>query len=469
MEEEYIGTISDKYSIISENKIGFYSTVYLVEDNKTKEQYAAKIFFTDNHFENEVKINKILKELNNPYIVEYIDSGNEEVTIDNYEPENNKYIIFDYYSKYDLYTYINLTGRLKEIYSKILFKKILETVQLLHSKGIYHLDFKLSNILLDNDFNPKICDFGLSKIGEKNEAKFKGNFGTEYYKPPQMDLGKEFEASKADIFSLGMSLFYLVTNSEPNEDFYELIKNKKINYEIISNRLSLKNINISDDFINLFLDMIAYDEKDRKNIDLILKHKWFDEINDLSKNKEKEKKLKEDYIKEFEKKEKKIDAQLKPTEEASENKNNRGESIKYFIFKEEKEKNIKIVDKNAKFDYYIRIKGNLDIINFMNDFAKEMYLLYDNVVAIGKGLKFNLTIKDNNKEKNKNEVNRNNNENKNRVLNQEKKNEKEVIIQIELLKINNTEYLLRFIKQKGKMTDYYQKLLKVMKYAKDFI
>ena len=64
------------------------------------------------------------------------------------------------------YQYDHLSLCLSEPQIKGLMKQLLQGVAYLHQQGIVHRDLKLSNILVDNDFNLKICDFGLARMKE---------------------------------------------------------------------------------------------------------------------------------------------------------------------------------------------------------------------------------------------------------------------------------------------------------------
>ena len=135
----------------------------------------------------------------------------------------------------NLLKFITYSEGIEEKYCKVIFEKILKGINTLHKAGICHRDIKPDNILLDKNFCPKICDFGLSDIitGKNRSGKFYDFKGSHQYKPPKMFLRKSFNGVKADIFSLGVTLFNLVTNKC---DFYEASKNDK-NY--------LKHIKIS--------------------------------------------------------------------------------------------------------------------------------------------------------------------------------------------------------------------------------
>ena len=100
----------------------------------------------------------------------------------------------------------------------------------MHKIGIYHLDLKTENILIDKDYNPKIWDFGLAS---NNSGKLTDSFGTDCYKPPQLFEGKEYTGEKEDVFYLGSLLFIIVVglpcfkSAERTNKLYRLIiKNK---------------------------------------------------------------------------------------------------------------------------------------------------------------------------------------------------------------------------------------------------
>ena len=471
MKENYIGSIGKKYSIVLNKCKGGYGQVFLVEENETHKEYAAKILTKTNHYESEVEINNTLKKLKIPNIVEFEESGEDDIIFENENIGKMKYLIVKYYSKKDLLKYIYFSGGLTETHSKVLFKYILETIQQMHKYEIYHLDLKLNNILLDDKFIPKIADFGFSKtIKESINKKFKGSFGTKWFKPPQMHLREPFDGSKADIFSLGVLLFFLVTKEYPfdkaieEDDFYGFIKNH--NYEEFwKKHKKAKSIEVSEELQKLFVKMVAFEEDERPpDIETILSDKWFVEIKNL--DKEKKKKLEEEYISEFIEKEKKMNDQLNPTKEAKEN-DVKNESYNAQSFANID--NIVYVINEKIFDYYIKIKGNFNAIDFMNKFANEMEDLYDDIKIDDKNFKLNVIIK----MEDKNKGNKNENKDKKKDIDfiheSSGENEKEVNILVELFKTKNSEYILNFIKEKGELSDFYQKLSCIMEYAQKLI
>ena len=85
----------------------------------------------------------------------------------------------------------------------MIFSKILRGVLSCHKEGICHRDIKLDNILLDENFNPKICDFG---FGTFNTGKLNEFLGSPKYASPEILGGIPYDGFKSDIFSLGVLL-----------------------------------------------------------------------------------------------------------------------------------------------------------------------------------------------------------------------------------------------------------------------
>jgi serine/threonine protein kinase len=96
----------------------------------------------------------------------------------------------------------------------------------LHSSNpqIIHRDLKASNLLVDMNLNCKICDFGLSQFTPKGKNLMDGKEGakgTPLWMAPEVMMGEPFN-EKADIYSYGLILWFLVTKKEPYEEYDDL-------------------------------------------------------------------------------------------------------------------------------------------------------------------------------------------------------------------------------------------------------
>lgn len=195
------------YNVIKQIGNGGTCIVVLVEDQITKKKYAAKVLSKTNIAENSIleSINKeinVLKSLSHPNIIKVYDSFdivNEE------NEEEFIVIIMEYCEKGNLLTYINNIGFKNDKLKRKITIDFLKAIQYLHNKEISHGDIKAENILLNSKISVKLCDFGFcrTRLIAGNESKK----GTLIYAPPEMFQEGKFNTLKADIYSIGLTLY----------------------------------------------------------------------------------------------------------------------------------------------------------------------------------------------------------------------------------------------------------------------
>ena len=440
-----------EYKTIWRIKEGGFGEVFLAEKEGEikKKAYILKTFLNNDNNDINLKILKneikILKEINPnvehpiPFIpAVYWPDKDENIN-------TTSYYVIDYFSHGNLLDYIENSNGFLERTAKMIFKKIVERIQFCHNKNICHLDIKPANIVFDNEFEPIIIDFGLSlKIND--DKIYEGETGTEQYECPEMWEKGKFTGVEADIFSLGALLFNLIAPSfgflqaKKDDPYYSLIiedKEKEYWNKILP---LINNIELSENFKNLYTKMIAYESKNRPTIEEILAHPWFDEIKNLSK--EVEKKEIAEKLGEIYNKIKECNPSIKNLEQKIENYDHRGPDYKN-VFPNPELRAKKIPNDIINPNRHIIIDGYLDERKFMNN-------LYYKINDKRDDLADDLKIKESDEEL-RLEV----------IFETENKYHKKCIIDIELFKYGENRYLLDFLRRSGNLSDYYKNFRKI--------
>ena len=283
-----LGTL-DHFNILSMKRNESLRLFYEAQNNQNNDINIIEII-NNNHANNnnnpnnnnfpakEIEILNQLNKANCPYILRYIGNGNGQLILNNQNPKNEDYLIYENAQRLTLFDYIKV-GRLTEKIAKLLFKKILSGFQVIHKNNFCHRDIKAENILFDNNYNPKIFGFYFSCI---NSNILRERLGTPKYMTPEIIKDRPYDGFKADIFSLGQLLFFMVTgmfgfnSAEKNDKNYSLIMLKHI--KTYWNLKQFHDSNISDEFKDLYVKMVSYNPNERPNIEEILKHPWMEEI-----------------------------------------------------------------------------------------------------------------------------------------------------------------------------------------------
>ncbi|XP_076132945.1 NUAK family SNF1-like kinase 1 [Alosa pseudoharengus] len=123
-------------------------------------------------------------------------------------------MVMEYASGGELYDYIQQRQRLSEIEARNFFRQITSAVHYCHKNGVVHRDLKLENILLDQNLNVKLVDFGLSNHYER--GRMLDTFcGSPLYASPEIINGLPYQGPEVDCWALGVLLYALVHGSMP--------------------------------------------------------------------------------------------------------------------------------------------------------------------------------------------------------------------------------------------------------------
>ncbi|NXI60213.1 TSSK1 kinase, partial [Chloroceryle aenea] len=155
-----------------------------------------------------------LKRLHHPSIIK---------TYEIFETSAGKlYIVMELGGKGDLLNYIKITGAMKEDTACIKFQQLASAIKYCHDLDLAHRDLKCENILLNEDLNVKLTDFGFSKSLSRDEngrIVLSETFcGSAAYTAPEVLEGIPYDPRISDIWSLGVILYTMVCAFMPFDD-----------------------------------------------------------------------------------------------------------------------------------------------------------------------------------------------------------------------------------------------------------
>eukprot|EP00794_Sanderia_malayensis_P018058 gene18058-19867_t len=125
------------------------------------------------------------------------------------------YMILEYIDNGDLFRYTKKKKFVNLEIAKGIFQGIVSAITYLHKNGVAHRDLKLENILLTKELVPKITDFGFAKKVMCKDHKSKTFCGSQVYSSLEILAGIPYDIFKADIWSLGVILYTIVTGGFP--------------------------------------------------------------------------------------------------------------------------------------------------------------------------------------------------------------------------------------------------------------
>jgi serine/threonine protein kinase len=206
------------------------------KDNK---KYAIKVYdkskLTDSNRQRSVRREiKLLQKMNHPNIVKIFEA---------FETDDYVYLVMEYVGGGSLHSYLREkpNRRLEEDDAKRIFKQIMTALHYCHRKSIAHRDIKLENILLDENNNVKLIDFGFSTC-IPNDKKIKMFCGTPSYMGPEIVLKEEYAGPPADIWASAVLLYALLNGCFP----FRGATDKELYRRIQRGTFELHNSTVSD-------------------------------------------------------------------------------------------------------------------------------------------------------------------------------------------------------------------------------
>ena len=216
IEAERSGSSISGYKILGKLGSGAMATVYkakqisldrIVAIKKLPKKFSSNPQFIERFFAE----GRAAAQLNHPNIVQAFDVGNEG---DLY------YFVMEYVEGRSVHDDIVTHKRYKESEATDIAIQVAEALEHAHDRGLIHRDVKPKNIMITKEGVVKLADMGLARAMsdvEAAEAEAGRAFGTPYYISPEQIRGEKNIGPPADIYSLGVTLYHMVTGSVPFE------------------------------------------------------------------------------------------------------------------------------------------------------------------------------------------------------------------------------------------------------------
>jgi serine/threonine-protein kinase len=213
----HIGRYALKYKIGA----GGLGTVYAAHDPLLSRLIAIKTLNVDLPAENREQFNalflneaKAAGSLNNPHIVTMYDAGLSE---------QGTYIAMELLRGKDLRQLLTLGWKPTPAQAALIVRRVADALSYAHHKGVIHRDIKPANIFMVGRTSPRVLDFGIARIrqaesmgrDDDGQSRFQEVFGgSPYYMAPEQ-VRQEPTDRRADVYSLGVVLYELLTTKRP--------------------------------------------------------------------------------------------------------------------------------------------------------------------------------------------------------------------------------------------------------------
>ncbi len=232
--------IGDRYEILEKIGTGGMSDVYKAKDHKLNRFVAVKVLkqeFSENaNFVSKFRIEaQAAAGLMHPNIVNVYDVGEEG---------DNHYIVMELVDGITLKKYIEKKARLSVKEAVSIAIQVSMGIEAAHNNHIIHRDIKPQNIIISKEGKVKVTDFGIAKAATSNTIT-SNVMGSVHYTSPEQARGG-YSDEKSDIYSLGVTMFEMLTGRVPfNGETTVAIAIKHIQEEFPSPREYVSEIPVS--------------------------------------------------------------------------------------------------------------------------------------------------------------------------------------------------------------------------------
>jgi serine/threonine protein kinase len=201
------------YELVDKIAEGGMGTVYRGRNLSTAEIVAVKVV-PPHLLNNPVVIKRfeqeynVARQINHPNIVKALDFGQEG---------NSRFLVMEFVDGESLGQKIERDGRMEEAIAIKIVTQVAQGLQKAHKQGLIHRDVKPDNILMTLDGQAKLTDLGLVKELEAdlNLTRTGRGLGTPHFMAPEQFRNAKKADVRCDIYSLGATLYMMVTGALP--------------------------------------------------------------------------------------------------------------------------------------------------------------------------------------------------------------------------------------------------------------
>uniref|UniRef100_A0A8C6QA85 Hormonally up-regulated neu tumor-associated kinase n=1 Tax=Nannospalax galili TaxID=1026970 RepID=A0A8C6QA85_NANGA len=196
--------------------------------------------------------------------------------LDILETENSYYLVMELCPGGNLMHKIYEKKRLDESEARRYIRQLISAVEHLHRAGVVHRDLKIENLLLDEDNNIKLIDFGLSNCaGILGYADpFSTQCGSPAYAAPELLARKKY-GPKIDVWSIGVNMYAMLTGTLPFT--VEPFSLRALYQKMMDKEMNPLPSQLSTGAINFLRSLLEPDPVKRPNIQQALANRWLNE------------------------------------------------------------------------------------------------------------------------------------------------------------------------------------------------
>jgi eukaryotic-like serine/threonine-protein kinase len=219
LQGKYKGFFLGNHKLLGHLGSGGMSSVYLAEHTLMKHKRAIKVLpksklGNNSYLERFQREAKAIASLNHPNIVRAYDISNEKDT---------HYLVMEYVEGADMQNLVRKHGPLPYAVAADYIAQAARGLQHAHDAGLIHRDVKPANLLVDKNGTVKVLDLGLALFSDEADGSLTMEYndkvlGTADYLPPEQAVNSHKIDSRADMYGLGCTLYFLLTGHPPFPD-----------------------------------------------------------------------------------------------------------------------------------------------------------------------------------------------------------------------------------------------------------